>query len=72
MKTLKDSKKFGKGKIPKNRSKHRGYQEDKEYRKAHRRHVAMIKDCIVHCRPFPDGISVWDVREAEKELRLYG
>lgn len=72
MRTLKDIKKFGKGKIPKNRSKHRGYQEDKDYRKAHKKRVAAIKDCIVYCRPFPENSSIWDVREAERELRLYG
>lgn len=72
MRALKDIKKFGKGKTPKNRSNHRGYQEDKDWRKAHRKAVALVKDCIVHCRPFPNNTSIWVVREAEKELRLYG
>lgn len=70
----KDTKKFGKDKIPKNRNcKKFGYSDDKEYRKNFRKTVKFLKNCIVHHIPFNPEQYYWYLPTALKELKnMYG
>lgn len=68
----KDIKKFGKGKIPKNRNCHKfGCSESKEYRKTKRKAIKFVKNCLVHNIPFDPLQYRWYINAAKKELN-YG
>lgn len=69
----KDVKKFGKGKIPKNRNcKKFGYSSDREYRKKQRKIINFLKNCLIHHIPFNESEFWWGyVQDAKEQYKLW-